>query len=401
MSEKIRNLLTIGLLLLLSLSAFSAGYFTNEFFGLRTGRVLAQSADFALFWEAWDRIGESFIGDIPDSRELTYGAIRGSMADLNDPYTVFIEPVARAEERQTLQGTFGGIGAYLSRPEEGGPIVLEPMPGNPAEKAGMLLGDVLLAVDGQTITAEMSVADVRNMIRGEKGTVVVLRVVHEGESEPVDLHITRDDILDPSVSYRLAGEAGDIGYIRLARFSGESSREVGEAITNLQEQGAQKLILDLRNNGGGLLNAAVDVADHFLTPGPVLYQVSREEGEREFKSTSDTLAPDMPLVVLVNGGTASASEIVAGALRDRERGMLFGDHRTFGKGSVQLVYDLSDGSSVHVTSARWFTPARRQLDQQGLEPDIWVEVSQEALDNGRDEVLNQAIEYLEGLERGD
>lgn len=396
MSEKTRNLLTIGLLILLSLSAFSAGYFTNAFIGWQPGRALAQQqADFDLFWEAWDRIEESFIGELPGSRELTYGAIRGSMADLNDPYTIFIEPVARAEERQTLQGTFGGIGATLTRQEEGGPITLEPIPGNPAEKAGMRSGDVLVAVDGVTITPEMSVMDVRNMIRGEKGTVVLLTVIHSGETEPVDLAITRDDILDPSVSYRIVGPEGNIGYIRLARFSGESSREVAEAITNLQAQGAEKLILDLRNNGGGLLNAAVDVADHFLTAGPVLYQVSRDEGEREFRSSRETLAPDMPLVLLVNGGTASASEIVAGALRDRERATLLGDHRTFGKGSVQLVYDLSDGSSVHVTSARWFTPSRRQLDQQGIEPDIWVEVTQEALENGRDEVLERAIEFLQ------
>jgi carboxyl-terminal processing protease len=395
MTEKTRSVLTIGLLLLLSLSAFAAGFFTNEFLGWQTSRAQALQSDFAIFWEAWDRIEESFIGELPTDQELTYGAIRGSMANLNDPYTIFVEPVARAEERQTLQGTFGGIGATLARLEEGGPIILEPIPGNPAEKAGLRSGAELLAVDGVAITPDLSVTEVRNLIRGEKGTVVVLTVLHPGETEPEDLAITRDDILDPSVSYRLLGDAGDIGYIRLARFSGESSREVAEAITSLQAQGAEKLILDLRNNGGGLLNAAVDVADHFLTAGPVLYQVSRDEGEREFQSTNETLAATEPLVVLLNAGTASASEILAGALRDRGRATLMGDHRTFGKGSVQLVYDLSDGSSVHVTSARWFTPGRSQLDQQGIEPDVWVEITQEALENGRDEVVERAVEFLQ------
>jgi carboxyl-terminal processing protease len=395
MTEKTRSVLTIGLLLLLSLSAFAAGFFTNEFLGWQTSRAQALQSDFAIFWEAWDRIEESFIGELPTDQELTYGAIRGSMANLNDPYTIFVEPVARAEERQTLQGTFGGIGATLTRLEEGGPIILEPIPGNPAEKAGLRFGAELLAVDGVAITPDLSVTEVRNLIRGEKGTVVVLTVLHPGETEPEDLAITRDDILDPSVSYRLLGDAGDIGYIRLARFSGESSREVAEAITSLQAQGAEKLILDLRNNGGGLLNAAVDVADHFLTAGPVLYQVSRDEGEREFQSTNETLAATEPLVVLLNAGTASASEILAGALRDRGRATLMGDHRTFGKGSVQLVYDLSDGSSVHVTSARWFTPGRSQLDQQGIEPDVWVEITQEALENGRDEVVERAVEFLQ------
>lgn len=396
MSEKTRNILAIVMLVMLAASAFVAGYFTNDFVELQTGGTLVrQRQDFDVFWEAWDRIGESFIGDLPTARDLTYGAIRGSMADLQDPYTVFIEPVAREEERQSLQGTFGGIGALLSRPEEGGPIVLEPIPGNPAEKAGMRLGDILLAVDGVEITPDVAVTAVRDMVRGEKGTVVVLTVRHEGETDPVDLEIIRDDILDPSVSYRLMGDDNTVGYIRLARFSGESSREVAEAITSLQDQGAESLILDLRNNGGGLLNAAVEVADHFLMDGPILYQVSKDEGEREYLATSETLAPDIPLVVLINAGTASASEIVAGALRDRERATLIGDHQSYGKGSVQLVYDLSDGSSVHVTSARWFTPNRHQIDQQGLQPDILVEVTQEAIDNGRDEVLNRAIDYLQ------
>lgn len=396
MSEKTRNYLAIIMLVVLAASAFTAGYFTNDFVELQNGGTLVhQRREFDVFWEAWDRIEESFIGEIPSAQERTYGAIRGSMADLQDPYTVFIEPVARAEERQSLQGTFGGIGALLSRPEEGGPIILEPIPGNPAEKAGVLLGDVLLAIDGVEITPEVSVAEVRDMIRGETGTAVTLTIRHEGQTEPVDLEIIRAEILDPSVSYRMVGDEANIGYIRLARFSGESANEVAEAITDLQSQGAQSLILDLRNNGGGLLNAAVDIADLFLSDGPILYQVSRDEGEREYLATSETLAPDIPLVVLINGGTASASEIVSGALQDRGRATLIGDHPSYGKGSVQLVYDLSDGSSVHVTSARWFTPDRHQIDQQGLQPDISVEITQEGLDNGRDEVLNRAIEFLQ------
>lgn len=396
MSEKTRNLLAIVMLVVLAFSAFIAGYFTNDFVDLQTGGALIrQHDDFDIFWEAWNRIEDSFIGDMPGNREMAYSAIRGALAGLNDPYTIFIEPVVREEERQSLQGHFGGIGATLSRPEEGGPIVLDPIPGNPAEKAGMRAGDVLLAVDGVEITPDITVVAVRDMIRGEKGTVVVLTVLHEGEESPVDLEIVRDDILDPSVSYRIVSDDGKVGYIRLARFSGESSAEVKDAINNLVTNGAEMLILDLRNNGGGLLTAAVNVSDHFLDEGVVLYQVTRDEGEKEYLSTAETLAPDIPLVVLINGGTASASEIVAGALQDRERATLIGDHQSFGKGSVQLVYDLSDGSSVHVTSARWFTPNRNQIDQQGLQPDILVEVTQEAIDNGRDEVLERAIQFLQ------
>lgn len=399
MSDRTRNLLAIIMLVVLASSAFLAGYFANDFVELQTGGTLVhQRDDFDVFWEAWDLIDESFIGDVPTPRDVAYGAIRGSMVNLNDPYTVFIEPIVRQEERQSLQGHFGGIGATLSRPEEGGAIVLDPLPGNPAEAAGVLFGDVLLAVDGVEILPETTVLEVRDMIRGEKGTAVVLTVIHEGETEPVDLEVVRDDILDPSVTSRMLGDEGTVGYIRLARFSGESSGEVEAAITSLLDEGAEALILDLRNNGGGLLNAAVDVSNHFLDDGVILYQVTKNDGEKEYLATNDTLAPDIPLVVLVNGGTASASEIVAGALQDRERAILMGDQQSYGKGSVQLVYDLSDGSSVHVTSARWFTPNRNQIDQQGLQPDIMVEVTQEAIENGRDEVLNRALAFLQSGE---
>lgn len=396
MSERLRNLLAILLLATLAVSAFVAGYFMNDFVELRMGGTLVRDQnDFDLFGEAWGRIESTFIGEIPTSKEVTYGAIRGAVALLNDPYTIFVEPVARQQEIQSLQGTFGGIGAFLSRPEEDGDILLEPMPDNPAEAAGIRSQDVLLAVDGTPITPELTVGEVAELIKGEIGTEVVLTVRHADETEPVDISITRDRILDPSVSSRILAEDETIGYIRLTRFSGESSQEVESAIVDLLEQGAESLILDMRHNGGGLLDAAVDVADHFLTDGPILYQQSQGEGERVYSAAAETIAPDIPLVVLVDGGTASAAEIVAGALQDRDRAIMIGSSATFGKGSVQLVFDLSDGSSVHVTSARWYTPDRHQIDQQGLMPEIVVEITQEAIDNGIDEVLLRAVEELQ------
>src|SRR5690606_25171251 len=189
-------------------------------------------------------------------------------------------------------------------------------------------------------------------------------------------------------------EDPSIGYIQLSRFSGESGREIAGAITALQAEGAQKLILDLRQNPGGLLTASVDVAANFLDDKVVLYQQNQGEEEQVYRTSSGPIAGNMPLVVLINGGTASSSEILAGALQDHQRALLIGTP-TFGKGSVQLVYDLSDGSSVHVTSSRWFTPNRHQIDQQGLQPDIIVEVTQEAIDDGRDEVLIQAVQTLQ------
>ena len=397
MSNRFRNGLTIFMLVILAVSAFAAGYLTRELVNGRGASTLAHAdQDMSLYQEAWSLIEDNFLGVLPASRDVTYGAIRGSLAALNDPYTVFVEPVAREAERERLQGTFGGIGAYIARSEESGDIVLEPIPGNPAEAAGILSGDVLLAVDGEPITAAMTVPDIIEMVKGEKGTAVVLTVRHPGATEPVDISVIRDDILLPSVVYRLTDQDPNIGYIQLSRFSGESGNEVGAAIQDLQAQGATKFILDLRQNGGGLRDAAVDVADHFLDEGPVLYLQSQDEGERVFNATPETIAPDEPLVVLIDGGTASASEIVAGALKDRERAVLVGNSKTFGKGSVQLVFDLTDGSSVHVTSARWLTPNRRQLDQNGLEPDILVQVTQEDIDSGLDPVLEQAVAHLQG-----
>jgi carboxyl-terminal processing protease len=397
MSNRFRNGLTLFMLVILVVSAFVAGYLTRELVNGRGASPLAHAEqDMSLYHEAWGLVEDNFLGTLPTTQDMTYGAIRGSLAALDDPYTVFIEPAVREVERERLQGTFGGIGAYITRPQEAGDVVLEPIAGNPAEAAGIVPGDVLLAVDGRPITAEMTVPEIIELLKGEKGTTVVLTIRHPGEAETVDVSIVRDDILLPSVVYRLTAQDPTIGYIQLSRFSGESGNEVGAAIQNLQAQGATKFILDLRQNGGGLRDAAVAVADHFLDEGPVLYLQSQDEGERVFNATPETIARSEPLVVLIDSGTASASEIVAGALKDRERAVLVGNSKTFGKGSVQLVFDLTDGSSVHVTSARWLTPGRRQIDQSGLEPDILVEVTQEDIDSGLDPVLEQAVAYLQG-----
>jgi carboxyl-terminal processing protease len=399
MTNRKRDFLTIALVVGLTLISFAAGFLVNELVQLPVtfGRE-SENAEFGVFWEAWSWVEENYIGEIPANQQMTHGAVRGAIEVLGDPYTIFVEPVARSQERDRFRGNFGGIGATVEQ-NEAGEIILRPIPDNPAEAAGILDGDVLIAVDGETILPEMTVEDTVLLIRGEEGKEVILTVVHPGESTPVDIAIIRQIILLPSVSYRVLEEDPTIGYIRLGRFSGESAGEIEDAILDLESQSVEKLILDLRQNPGGLLNAAVEVSDHFLDEGPVVYQISKTDKEKIFEASNDTIAADLPLVVLTDGATASAAEIVAGALQDRERATLIG-LQTFGKGSVQLVHDLSDGSSIRVTSARWLTPDRHQIDQQGLEPDVAVELTEEALSNGLDEVLQAAVQYFDDMTIG-
>lgn len=307
---------------------------------------------------------------------------------------MFLEPVAREEERETLRGNFGGIGVYILRDEETGSFLLELIEGNPAEAAGILNEDELLAIDGVAVTADDTADTIADRIRGEIGTTVVLTVRHPGESDSVAIEVERGEILIPSVSSRLLRQDETIGYIQLTRFSGESGDEVHRAVVDLLDEGATQFVLDLRNNGGGLLDAAVLVSDNFLTSQVVYHQVTRQEGEVSESTSAETVLPDEPLVLLINGGTGSSAEIVAGALQDHGRAKLIGE-KTFGKGSVQLVYDLEDSSSVHVTWARWFTPNRRQIDGNGLDPDIMSSISDESRANGRDDQLERAIQLLQ------
>ena len=354
-------------------------------------------ADFGLFWEVWHIVQNKFYGDIPSDTQTTYGAIKGALAALNDPYTVFVEPQPRALERAELEGQFGGIGAYILRDEQGN-ILLNPMVDSPAEKAGVLKNDMLVQVDETPVTPAMSDDDVVLLIRGEVGTKVKITVTRTGAPAPITLEIERAVIQNPSVDWRILDDAPAVGYIHIRIFSGKTAKELARALRELSDAGATRYILDLRGNGGGLLDAAVDVASAFLEKGIVLKENRRDADPKIYavKPTAPKLL-DAPLVVLVDGGTASASEIVAGALRDNGRAQLIGE-RTYGKGSVQLVYDLSDASSLHVTVARWFTPNDHSIDGVGLSPDVTVLFSEDDRAAGRDPQLLKAIEVVTGDE---
>jgi carboxyl-terminal processing protease len=397
--------------------------------------------DFDLIWEAWQALEESFYGDLPatpetvgglvegllraieietgealdreqvadavlaaaleilreqtgDSpnvRSLTYGAINGLTFRLNDDYTYLRTPEQAAFFNESLQGSFEGIGARVAEAEGGGVRIVEPFEGQPAWQAGIRRGDVILAVDGQDIT-RMTLQDAISLIRGPKGSEVLLVIRSEGQ-EPREIEVVRDRITVPAVEYRMLDDG--IGYVRLGEFSAPAAQQVQDALKSLLAEDPVGLVLDLRGNPGGFLRSAVDITSEFVGEGPIVVERFKDGSEEVFRARRGGSALSIPLVVLVNAGSASASEILAGAVQDTGRGILVGE-TTFGKGSVQVPSELSDGSVLSITTARWFTPNDRLIHGEGLRPDIEVERSDEDIEADRDPQLDRAIEYLLG-----
>jgi carboxyl-terminal processing protease len=382
-----RSVLLISAILTCLCLAYTAGFGAYSLWNELADR--RPSGPLGVFWEAWDYVEQYFYGELPPPNERTYGAIREALLLLNDPYTIFVEPQPRELERDRMRGAFGGIGVTLWYNAER-QVVLSPYPDSPAERAGVREGDILLAADGEVVTDTTPLDDVRAWFHGEVGTPITL-TISRPPTPPFDLTVIRSEIQVPSVTWRVLGQAPDVGYVHIEAFTERTEGEVVTALQQLlQEEKVSGLILDLRDNAGGLLDPSVATASQFLRDGVVLIEQQRDDQERTFPVQADGMATDVPLAVLINGGTASASEIVAGALQDYGRGPLIGEP-TFGKGSVQLIHDLSDGSSLHVTSAIWFTPYRHQIEEQGLTPDIYVPRG----DDAQDQQLDRALVYLQ------
>lgn len=362
-------------------------------------------AEFAVFWEAWDLARDHYVEpEAADPEAMTAGAINGMLSTLGDEgHTRFLTAEEARLWDEALQGSFEGIGAYIAV-RNGQTVIVAPIEGSPAEKAGLRPGDVILAVDGES-TEGWTVDDLRTAVRGPKGTDVTLRVLHPNETKPVELVITRVEVEVPSVSWRMLPD--NVALIKLSSFDEDAGHELKNALTAAKEQGARTLILDLRNNPGGLLNQAILVASQFLPGGtPVLLQENRD-GQRKTTSAEDGgVATDLPLVVLINENSASSSEIVAGALQDAGRATLIGE-TTFGTGTVLSQYQLSDGSRLLLGTEQWLTPAGREIRGQGIEPDEIIllpddvapltpaeaaELSAAALRNGPDAQLGRALE---------
>jgi len=391
------------LLLIMCMGAYLVG-FASHWLGYHTGQLqemlatffhptAEEPSEFEVFWEAWEHAEEDFYGELPDETDLTYGAIRGMLRAVDDPYTFFIEPPDHEIEQAQLEGRHGGIGAeYVMA--DGYLVVVAVLEDSPAVRAGIRTGDVIISVDGSEIMG-LSQNEAILLIRGgDIGGQVTLTIVREGEAEPSTVTLTTEQIEVPTVIWELKED--DVGYVRISFFGGRTNDELKRALQQLKGMGARKMLLDLRDNPGGTIAAAVDAAGQFIDTGVVFYERDKEGNDKVFNARRGGAAIQMPLAVLVNGGTASASEIVAGAIQDHQRGVLIGE-RTFGKGSLQTIHELSDTSSVHVTIAHWLTPARHEIQSAGLIPSIEVGTSQEALDRGEDAQLATALQYLSDM----
>jgi carboxyl-terminal processing protease len=350
---------------------------------------------FETFWEAMNFLYRDFYGQLPASDEATYGAIRGVIDQLDDPNTSFMTPQEAEFFRTSIRGHFEGIGAHVEWDDEHDAVmVTEPFENQPAWNAGIRRGDLILAVDGESIVGT-NLNDAVAMIRGPKDSTVVLTILRDGEGEPFDVEVVRDRIEPPTISTTTMGEEGEIAYVRLNTFNENAGQLVRQAVQDAVDRGATALVFDLRGNTGGLLREAVKVASVFLDSDETVLIERFSDGREEIYHTEGKpVAPDLSLVVLVDGGSASASEIVAGALQDAGRSDLVGT-TTYGKGSVQLPHTLTDGSIMRVTIARWYTPNDRSIDGAGLEPDVMVEINDEELKAGEDPQLDRALELLQ------
>lgn len=345
---------------------------------------------FSLFWEVWDLLKNEYYGELPDDQHMTYGAIRGVIGTLDDKFTAFVEPSVADILRADLAGSFDGIGAVMHVNQDNRLEIVRPYPGQPAAQAGVVAGDIIVAIDGKA-TEGLGIDEAIGMIRGPAGTTVILTIARKGLDQTLDITVTRAHIDIPIVESKMLDN--DVAYISLTQFNRGAGDQLRAQLQTLLAQNPKGVIFDLRDDPGGLLDEAVAVADAFLPAGVVVIERSRDGHEEVLRSVDGQAGESIPLVVLINGGSASASEIVAGALQDRDRATLIGD-KSFGKGSVQLLHDLSDGSQLRVTVARWFTPDGNAIHGEGLMPDIAVSISADDERAGKDPQLDRAIAFI-------
>ncbi len=398
--NKISKILGIGMLVVV---VFTLGLVVGRsfqvdpnFLNIGTSRDL----DLGMFWRVLDITRSEYIdSEEMEDEELVYGAIKGLVGSLEDPATVFLTPEETKEFNSASQGKyFEGIGAELGY-DNGQIIVVSPLEGSPAKAAGIRPGDYILKVDDYELIANDTVYDAVAKIRGEAGTDVVLTVLHRGEREPVEITITRSEITVPSMSLEFVGPNENIAHFKVGRFTetnySEWTKVWDSKVEEILDSGTERVILDLRGNPGGFFDAAIYAGDEFLDEGFVISKQTDARGRiKDYNSTKRGNLLDIELIVLINTGSASASEILAGGLQQAKRATLIGED-TFGKGTAQRIYDLEDGSTLHLTILRWLLPDGSQIERENsVSPDVEIELTNEDFIQGNDPQLDKAIEVL-------
>ncbi len=389
-----RKIILVFLTLILTGVVFSGGYFFAKF-QTTCPACKPEEVDFSLFWEAWAKLQEKFADKEKfDVQKMIYGAISGMVKSLEDPYTIFLNPEDSKRFIEDVKGTFEGVGMEIDI-RKGQLQVISPLEGTPAQKAGLRAGDKITKVD-DTLTAELTLDEAIDLIRGPKGTEVTLTIYREEWATAKEIKLVRELIEIPSLKWEIRD--GNIAYLKLYQFYEKASFDFQEAAIEILNSPAQKIILDLRNNPGGYLEVSQDIAGWFLPRGEVVVIEDFGEGKTEntYRAQGNAALSDYPMVILMNKGSASASEILAGALRD-DRGIKIIGEKSFGKGSVQELEKLEGGSSLKITVAKWLTPKGELIADKGLEPDIKVEMTEEDYEEGRDPQLDKAIEIIKNL----
>lgn len=392
---------SLSILVALAL-AFFLGRYSNgskdiaQVFNVFDGQVLnkqtsAQNVDFKMFWEVWDILKRDYVErDQLTDKKLFYGALSGLVSATDDPYSVFLNPEEAKAFEEDLSGTFEGIGAEIGFRNDM-LTVIAPLEGMPAIKAGLQAGDKIYAIDGKT-TIGLNVDEAVKKIRGPKGTKVTLTIIRAKDSKPLDITITRDTVVVKSVTTDY-NQTNKIFTIKISSFNNDSEDLFNQAVQEVLLKKPKGLILDLRNNPGGYLETAVVIASEWIKEGLIVTEQFGDSKKIDHNSIGTGRLANIPTVVLVNQGSASASEIVAGALKDNGLATLIGE-KTFGKGSVQVLRQLEDGSVIKVTTAKWLTPQGNNINEQGIEVDTKVEITAENQAENKDLQLDEAIKYL-------